>query len=62
MTAPTNHFTKYPHSAKYPINRWALLRQDLLMISAFGIWTTALGLLPVFVVHVLAVHYLAIPA
>ncbi|HXL12649.1 MAG TPA: hypothetical protein VN941_01640 [Bradyrhizobium sp.] len=62
MTAHTIHCTKYPHSAKYPINRWALLRQDLLMISAFGIWTTALGLLPVFLVHVLAVHYLAIPA
>jgi hypothetical protein len=62
MTARTIHFAKYPHSAKYPINRWALLRQDLLMISAFGIWTTALGLLPVFLVHVLATHYLAIPA
>ena len=62
MSAHSIRFTKYPHSAKYPINRWALLRQDLLMISAFGIWTTALGLLPVFLVHVLATHYLAIPA
>jgi hypothetical protein len=62
MTAHTTHRTKYPHSAKYPINRWALLRQDFLMISAFGIWTTALGLLPVFLVHVLAMHHLAIPA
>jgi hypothetical protein len=44
------------HSAKYPINRWALFRQDLLMVSAFGIWSTTLGLLPVFVVHVLIAH------
>jgi hypothetical protein len=62
MSTRTIHFTKYPHSAKYPINRWALLRQDLLMISAFGIWTTALGLLPVFLIHVLAMHHFAIPA
>ncbi len=41
------------HSAKYPINRWALLRQDFLMVSAFGIWSATLGLLPVFVVHAL---------
>jgi hypothetical protein len=56
MNTHTIHFTKYPHSAKYPISRWALLRQDLLMLSAFGIWTTALGLFPVFLVHVLVAH------
>ena len=61
MTAHTLGFTKYPHSAKYPINRWALLWQDLLMLSAFGIWTTALGLLPVLLVHALVAHYLAVP-
>jgi hypothetical protein len=41
------------HSAKYPISRWALWRQDVLMVSAFGVWTVSLGLLPVLVFHAL---------
>jgi hypothetical protein len=41
------------HSAKYPINRWALWRQDFLIVSAFSVWTSALGLLPVFLIHAL---------
>jgi len=41
------------HSAKYPINRWALLRQDILMVSAFSVWSVVLGLLPVLVLHAL---------
>jgi hypothetical protein len=41
------------HSTKYPINRWALLRQDILMVSAFSVWSVILGLLPVLVLHAL---------
>lgn len=41
------------HSAKYPIKPWALWKRDFLMISAFGIWTAALGLLPVFLFNLL---------
>jgi len=41
-------------SPKYPVNPWALRMQDMLMVSAFGIWSAALGLAPILVFHVLA--------
>jgi hypothetical protein len=35
------------HSSKYPIGRWTLWRQDMLMVSAFVVWAVILGLIPV---------------
>jgi hypothetical protein len=35
------------YSSSYPIGRWALWRQDALMVSAFFVWAMVLGLLPV---------------
>jgi hypothetical protein len=32
-------------------NPWSLGAQDLLMVSAFGIWSVILGLSPVLVFH-----------
>ena len=40
-------------SSKYPISRWALWRQDILMVSAFSMWAVVLGLLPVLAFHAL---------
>jgi hypothetical protein len=37
------------YSPNYPITRWALCRQDVLMIFAFFVWAVVLGLLPVLV-------------
>ncbi|WP_375413686.1 hypothetical protein [uncultured Bradyrhizobium sp.] len=41
------------HSALYPSSRRALAAQDILMVSAFGIWALVLGLSPVLVFHAL---------
>jgi hypothetical protein len=41
-------------SPRYPINRWALRAQDVLMVSAFGIWSVVLGLSPILIFHALA--------
>jgi hypothetical protein len=41
------------YSSNYPIGRWALWRQDILMVSAFFVWAVALGLLPVLVIGLL---------
>jgi hypothetical protein len=41
------------HSARYPIARGALAAQDILMVSAFGVWALLLGLSPVLVFHAL---------
>ena len=38
------------HSSKYPIGHLALWRQDVLMVTAFVVWTIVLGLLPVLVI------------
>jgi hypothetical protein len=38
------------HSSRYPIGRSALLRQDILMVTAFVVWAIVLGLLPVLVI------------
>lgn len=43
-----------PCSPKYPIDRWALRAQDMLMVSAFGIWSVVLGVSPILLFHVLA--------
>jgi hypothetical protein len=32
-------------SSNYPIGRWALWRQDVLMVFAFFVWAMVLGLL-----------------
>jgi hypothetical protein len=37
------------HSSKYPIGRWALWKQDIVMVSAFVVWAVVLGLLPVLI-------------
>jgi hypothetical protein len=42
--------TQIAHPAKYPV---ASTAQDILMVSAFGIWSLLLGLSPVLVFHVL---------
>jgi hypothetical protein len=45
------------NSPKYPIGHWALWRQDILqdifIVSAFAVWATVLGLLPVLVISAL---------
>jgi hypothetical protein len=41
------------YSSNYPINRWALWRQDILMVYAFVVWAVVLGLLPVLVIGAL---------
>ena len=40
-------------SAKYPKGRSARKIQDILMVSAFGMWALLLGLSPVLVFHAL---------
>jgi hypothetical protein len=35
------------YSSNYAITRWALWRQDVLMVFAFFVWALVLGLLPV---------------
>lgn len=45
--------TKITCSTKYPISRWALRTQDVLMVSAFGMWAAVLGLSPVLLFHAL---------
>jgi hypothetical protein len=35
------------YSSNYPITRWVLWRQDILMVFAFFVWAVVLGLLPV---------------
>jgi hypothetical protein len=40
-------------SPKYPANRWALRAYDALLVSAFGIWSVALGVTPVLIVQAL---------
>ena len=37
------------HSSKYPIGRWTLCRQDILMVSAFVVRAVVFGLIPVLV-------------
>jgi hypothetical protein len=37
-------------SSNYPIGRWTLWRQDILLVSAFVVWAVVLGLLPVLVI------------
>ena len=37
----------------YPADRWALRAHDALLVSAFGIWSVALGLTPVLIFHAL---------
>ena len=41
------------YSSNYPIGRWALWRQDILMVSAFVVWAVVLGLSPVMVIGLL---------
>ena len=41
------------HSSKYPIGRWTLWGQDILMISAFVVWGVILGLIPVLIIGAL---------
>lgn len=31
-------------SGRYPINCWALRTQDVLLVAAFGLWSSVLGL------------------
>jgi hypothetical protein len=33
---------------RYPVATWAMRKQDLLLVSAFGAWAAILGLMPVF--------------
>ena len=40
-------------SARYPKGRRARRIQDVLMVSAFGLWALLLGLSPVLVFHAL---------
>jgi hypothetical protein len=37
------------HSSKYPIGRWTLWKQDILMVSAFVVWAAVLSLIPVLI-------------
>jgi hypothetical protein len=41
------------NSAKYPKSPAALVVQDILMVSAFGVWALLLGLSPVLVFQAL---------
>jgi hypothetical protein len=41
------------NSANYPKSRGAPAIQDVLMVSAFGVWALLLGLSPVLVFHAL---------
>lgn len=41
-------------SGRYPINCWALRAQDALLVAAFGLWSSVLGLSSVLVIHVMA--------
>jgi hypothetical protein len=41
------------HSSKYPVGRWSLWGQDILMISAFVVWGVILGLIPVLIIGAL---------
>jgi hypothetical protein len=38
---------------RYPICERALRRQDLLLVSSFGLWSAVLGLSPVLAFHLL---------
>ena len=40
-------------SSKYPIGRWTLWRQDILLVSACVVWAVILGLMPVLVLGAL---------
>jgi hypothetical protein len=45
--------TQLKHSAKYPVSRFGMAMQDMLMVSAFGAWALLLGASPVLVFHAL---------
>jgi hypothetical protein len=47
MTAHIMQNKRYPNSA------WAQRRQDLLLVSSFGLWAALLGLSPILVLHLL---------
>jgi hypothetical protein len=38
---------------RYPICERALRKQDLLLVSSFGLWASVLGLAPVLAFHLL---------
>lgn len=41
-------------SKRYPKSVWAERKQDLLLVSSFGLWASLLGLLPVLAVRFLS--------
>jgi hypothetical protein len=41
----THHVTK----TRFPNSRWALVMQDLRIISAFAVWITTIGALPILI-------------
>ena len=47
MTSPTTA------DKRYPVCERALRRQDLLLVSSFGLWAAVLGLSPVLAFHLL---------
>lgn len=45
--------TAKPNNTRYPNAVWAERKQDLLLVSSFGMWACLLGLSPVLAVHFL---------
>lgn len=37
----------------YPNSKWAERKQDLLLVSSFGLWAVLLGFAPVLAVHLI---------
>lgn len=45
--------TQIAENKRYPSSEWAQRKQDLLLVSAFGLWAVLLGLSPVLAFHLL---------
>lgn len=41
-------------SVRYPINCWALRAQDALLVVAFCLWSSVIGLSPILLFHAVA--------
>ena len=39
---------------RYPTSKYAQTRQDIFLVSSFGLWAVLLGLAPVLVFHLLS--------
>jgi hypothetical protein len=45
--------TYITQNKRYPNSAWAERKQDLLLVSSFGLWAAVLGLSPVLALHLL---------